>query len=93
MEELRLLYSSKQLEKGKYLADYHIENNSTLYLVLRLKGGMMDENQKQLDRDIELSMEPDMITWDDDPDNLRAKMPCGHAIGKCHPFFPVCLTT
>ena len=42
----------------------------------------MDENQKQLDPDVELTYEPDMITWDDDPDNLRAKMPCGHAIGK-----------
>ena len=86
VEELRLLYGPKQLEKGKYLSDYHVENNSTLYLVLRLKGGMsMDENQKQLDDDVELTYEPDMITWDDDPDNLRAKMPCGHAIGKASP--------
>ncbi|XP_028402932.1 uncharacterized protein LOC114525716 [Dendronephthya gigantea] len=81
VDELRLLYGPKQLETGKYLSDYHVENNSTLYLVLRLKGGMMDENQKQLDGDVELTYEPDMITWDDDPDNLRAKMPCGHAIG------------
>lgn len=42
----------------------------------------MDENIKQLDDDVELSQEPDMITWDDDPDNQRAKMPCGHAIGE-----------
>ena len=42
----------------------------------------MDQNEKQLDGDVELTYEPDMITWDDDPDNLRAKMPCGHAIGK-----------
>ena len=46
----------------------------------------MDENQKQLDGDVELTYEPDMITWDDDPDNLRAKMPCGHAIGKVYNF-------
>lgn len=82
VDELRLLYSTKQLEAGKYLSDYHVENNSTLYLVLRLKGGMMDGNQKELSDDIELSTEPDMITWDDDPDDKRAKMPCGHAIGK-----------
>ena len=87
VDELRLLYGPKQLEKGKYLSDYHVENNSTLYIVLRLKGGMsMDENQKQLDGDVELTFEPDMITWDDDPDNLRAKMPCGHAIGKAQPI-------
>ena len=67
---------------GKYLLDYHMENNSTLYIVLRLHGGMMDAHQKQLDEDVELTDQPDMITWDDDPDNLRAKMPCGHAIGE-----------
>ena len=92
VDELRLLYGPKQLEAGKYLSEYHVENNSTLYLVLRLKGGMMDGNEKQLDRDVELTYEPDMITWDDDPDNLRAKMPCGHAIGKaCQYLGPVYL--
>ncbi|XP_052073217.1 uncharacterized protein LOC127711259 [Mytilus californianus] len=31
--------------------------------------------------DVELTSEPDMITFDDDKDGQRAKMPCGHAIG------------
>ena len=30
---------------------------------------------------------PDMITWDDDPENKRAKMPCGHAISKEAPLW------
>lgn len=37
--------------------------------------------KKLLDPDVELSSEPDMITFEDDPDAQRARMPCGHAIG------------
>lgn len=35
---------------------------------------------KEYDDLVELTDEPDMITWDDDPEGKRAKMPCGHAI-------------
>ena len=35
---------------------------------------------KELDELVDLTAEPDMITWDDDPEGKRAKMPCGHAI-------------
>ena len=59
------------------ISDYPaIINMSTLFMVLRLHGG----ETKQLDDMVELTEEPDMITWDDDPNDLRAKMPCGHAI-------------
>ncbi|XP_031557708.1 E3 ubiquitin-protein ligase arih1-like [Actinia tenebrosa] len=75
VEHQRIFYVSKFLELGKRLSDYHIDNESTLYLVLRLLGGA-----KELDEDVELSEAPDMITWDDDAENKRAKMPCGHAI-------------
>ena len=40
--------------------------------------GMTED--KTLDEAAELTDEPDMITWDDDPEGKRAKMPCGHAI-------------
>lgn len=46
-------------------------------MVLRLHGG----EQKEIDDLAMLTDEPDMITWDDDPEGKRAKMPCGHAIG------------
>jgi hypothetical protein len=35
--QLRVLYAGKQLEKERTLADYHIANDSTLHLVLRLR--------------------------------------------------------
>lgn len=38
-DEQRLMYEGKQLEDNKTLAYYHISNESTLHLVLRLRGG------------------------------------------------------
>ena len=35
----RLIYGGKQLEDGQTLQDYNVEPNSTIHLVLKLKGG------------------------------------------------------
>jgi hypothetical protein len=70
-EEMRFIFAGNQLEDHKTFANYNIQRESTLHLVLRLRGGMFHKTSTGQVKDSDFTEDSDFAEDDSFTESLK----------------------